>query len=358
LPANSTDPTDPCTSAGTILVTGAAGFIGSHLCEALMKAGSRVVGVDDFNPYYDPHIKWRNIETLSSQPGFTMIERDINSMGDEELDTLTAGSEVVYHLAAQAGVRASWDDFNAYVLRNITLTHRLLEAARRTVATGGRLQRFVLASTSSVYGDAEDLPTAETSHPLPVSPYGITKLAAERLALLYAANFSVPVTALRLFSVYGPRQRPDMGFNIFFRSVLRGEPIEIFGDGRQTRDFTYVADVIAAMLAAATAQGVVGEVINVGGGHRVSLTEVLDVLEQVVGRPVERKYTHPMKGDARHTAADISKARDLLGYSPAISLAEGLRAEWEWIRGETEQGRRSPRAAREEASATQLQRPG
>ncbi|MDP9176645.1 MAG: GDP-mannose 4,6-dehydratase [Gemmatimonadota bacterium] len=314
-----------------VLVTGAAGFIGSHLCDALVARGERVVGLDDFNPYYDPALKRRNIERLSGRPGFRMIEGDINSLGNDEIDALIARSGVVYHLAAQVGVRASWDDFNAYVIRNITLTHRLLEAARRTIAAGGTLRRFVLASTSSIYGDAEDLPTAETAPPLPVSPYGVTKLAAEQLALLYAANFNVPVTALRLFSVYGPRQRPDMGFNIFFDSVLNAAPIEIFGDGRQTRDFTYVSDVIAAMLAAASADGVIGEVINVGGGHRVSLIEVLDEIEHLVGRSVDRKFTPPMKGDARHTGADISKARALLRYAPAVSLTEGLRAEWAWI---------------------------
>ncbi|HYN83352.1 MAG TPA: NAD-dependent epimerase/dehydratase family protein [Gemmatimonadaceae bacterium] len=337
-----------------VLVTGAAGFIGSHLCDALVARGERVVGLDDFNPYYDPALKRRNIEQLSGRPGFTLIEGDISSLGNDELDALIARSGVVYHLAAQVGVRASWDDFNSYVIRNITLTHRLLEAARRAISAGGKLQRFVLASTSSIYGDAEDLPTAETAPPRPVSPYGVTKLAAERLALLYAANFNVPVTALRLFSVYGPRQRPDMGFNIFFDSVLKDAPIEIFGDGNQTRDFTYVSDVIAAMLAAATADGVVGEVINVGGGHRVSLTEVLDVIENVVGRSVDRKFTPPMKGDARHTAAEISKAGTLLGYAPAVSMTEGLRAEWEWMRDQAAAGQRPPRAPREETASRQL----
>lgn len=200
----------------TTLVTGAAGFIGSHLCEALVSAGEWVTGVDDFNPYYDPAIKRRNVAGVAAHPAFSLIERDINGMGDDELDELVRNAGVIYHLAAQAGVRASWDDFNSYVTRNITLTHRLLESARRTMAAGGELRRFVLASTSSIYGDAEDLPTSETSPPQPVSPYGVTKLAAERMALLYAANFGVPVVALRLFSVYGPRQRPDMGFNLFF----------------------------------------------------------------------------------------------------------------------------------------------
>lgn len=329
---------DPISRNDIVLVTGAAGFIGSHLCDALVAGGKRVVGVDDFNPYYDPGLKRRNITALCDRPDFTLIEHDINAMSDEDLDALMSDADIVYHLAAQAGVRASWDDFNAYVIRNITLTYRLLESARRTMSENGRLRRFVLASTSSVYGDAETLPTSEASPPLPVSPYGVTKLAAERLGLLYAANFNVPATALRLFAVYGPRQRPDMGFNIFLRAGLDGAPIAIFGDGKQTRDFTYVADVIAAMLAAATAIGAVGEVINVGGGHRVALIDVLDVIDDIVGRPVERTFTAPMKGDARHTAADISKAKRLLGYSPAVTLPEGLRAEWEWIRGEAAKG--------------------
>lgn len=316
---------------GKILVTGAAGFIGSHLCDALVAEGGTVAGVDDFNPYYDPAIKRRNIAGVAAHPAFSLMERDINAMSDDELDELVRNVGVIYHLAAQAGVRASWDDFNSYVTRNITLTHRLLESARRTMAAGGELRRFVLASTSSIYGDAEDLPTSETSPPQPVSPYGVTKLAAERMALLYAANFGIPVVALRLFSVYGPRQRPDMGFNLFFRAALRKEAIPIFGDGRQTRDFTYVADVISAMLIAAAADGVVGEVINIGGGHRVSLVEVIDVIDEIVGFPVERRFISPMKGDARHTAADISKAGRLLGYEPAVTLRKGLRNEWEWL---------------------------
>ena len=316
----------------TTLVTGAAGFIGSHLSDALAARPGRVVGIDDFNPYYEPAVKRKNVAALEGEPRFSLIECDLNSLDTDQLDELIGDATVVYHLAAQAGVRASWDDFASYVARNISLTHRLLESAKRTSSAGGKLRRFVLASTSSIYGDAESLPTSETASPLPVSPYGVTKLAAERMALLYAANYGIPVTALRLFSVYGPRQRPDMGFNIFYRAIMRGEAIPIFGDGGQTRDFTYVGDVISAMLAAATADGVVGEVLNVGGGHRVSLTEVLDVIEKVVGRPVERRFTDPMKGDARHTSADISKAQRLLGYAPAVSLDDGLRAEWEWIR--------------------------
>lgn len=315
-----------------ILVTGAAGFIGSHLCDALIERGETVVGVDDFNPSYAPELKWQNIAGVAAHPRFSLVERDIMAMGHGELDALMSDVNLVYHLAAQAGVRTSWDDFEAYVLRNISLTHRMLEAVRRPSAVLPHRRRFVFASTSSIYGDAETFPTAETAVPQPVSPYGVTKLAAEQLALLYAGNYGLLVVALRLFSVYGPRQRPDMGFNMFFRSALAGAPLNILGDGRQTRDFTYVGDVVTALLSAAGADGVTGEVINVGGGHSASLVDVLDLFERIIGHPIEKRFGAPMKGDARHTAADISKARELLGYAPAVGLEEGLRAEWDWIR--------------------------
>ncbi|HEY9862524.1 MAG TPA: NAD-dependent epimerase/dehydratase family protein, partial [Candidatus Obscuribacterales bacterium] len=193
------------------------------------------------------------------------------------------------------------------------------------------LKRLVFASTSSVYGNAETLPTYESICPQPVSPYGITKLAAERLCWLYHHNFGVPVTALRYFTVYGPRQRPDMAFHKFFKAVLENQAIPIYGDGQQTRDFTFVADAIAANLAAATVPEAVGEVFNIGGGSRVVLTEVLDTMERIVGRPIRRNHIEAAMGDARHTAADVSKAQKLIGYQPQVSLAEGLAQEWQWI---------------------------
>jgi UDP-glucose 4-epimerase len=236
--------------------------------------------------------------------------------------------EVVYHQAAQAGVRASWGGgFRAYTERNINATQILLEAAK----DAKQLKRLVFASTSSVYGNAETLPTSELISPQPVSPYGITKLAAERLCGLYYQNFDVPVTALRYFTVYGPRQRPDMAFHKFFKAAIADEAIPIYGDGQQTRDFTFVSDVIAANLAAATVPAAVGEVFNVGGGSRVVLTDVLDTMEQVVGRPIRRNHIESAMGDARHTAADVSKAQQLLGYQPQISLKDGLLQEWHWI---------------------------
>lgn len=240
-----------------------------------------------------------------------------------------ADVEVVYHQAAQAGVRASWGQgFRGYTERNINATQVLLEAAK----DAKHLKRLVYASTSSVYGDAETLPTHEGISPQPVSPYGITKLAAERLCWLYYKNLGVPCTALRYFTVYGPRQRPDMAFHKFFKAVLQEQAIPIYGDGQQTRDFTFISDAIAANLAAATIPEAVGEIFNIGGGSRVVLAEVLDTMEQIVGKPIRRNHIETAMGDARHTAADVSKAQKILGYKPQVSLADGLTQEWHWVK--------------------------
>ncbi|MGB7522517.1 MAG: NAD-dependent epimerase/dehydratase family protein, partial [Spirulinaceae cyanobacterium] len=257
---------------------------------------------------------------------FELIEADIQIL---DWSKLLVNVEVVYHQAAQAGVRASWGDgFRHYTERNINATQIMLEAAKDAPS----LKRFVYASTSSVYGNAETMPTPETICPQPVSPYGITKLAAERLCWLYHQNFQVPVTALRYFTVYGPRQRPDMAFHKFLKAVLADEAIPIYGDGQQTRDFTFISDAIAANLAAAEAPEAVGEVFNVGGGSRVVLADVLNTMEQIVGKPIERNHIAKAMGDARHTSADVSKAKKLLGYNPQVSLSEGLAREWEWIK--------------------------
>ena len=309
----------------TSIVTGVAGFIGSHLAEALLNRGERVIGVDQFNDYYDPRLKRQNVSHLVNNPEFQLIEADIQSL---DWALLLADVDIVYHQAAQAGVRASWGQgFRAYTERNLNATQMMLEAAKDVK----NLKRFVFASTSSVYGNAETLPTSESICPQPVSPYGITKLAAERLCWLYYQNFNVPVTALRYFTVYGPRQRPDMAFHKFFKAVLHDEAIAIYGDGKQTRDFTFVKDAIAANLAAATIPEAIGELFNIGGGSRVVLVDVLDTMEGIVGRPIRRNYVEKAMGDARHTAADVSKARKILGYQPQVSLAEGLKQEWEWI---------------------------
>ncbi|AGY56728.1 NAD-dependent epimerase/dehydratase family protein [Gloeobacter kilaueensis] len=301
------------------VVTGAAGFIGSHLCERLLAEGHQVTGIDSFTDYYDPALKWRNLTTALAHPNFRLIQADLLDLDCAEL---LRDVDYLFHQAAQAGVRASWGaNFHHYSHNNIDATQVLLEAAR----TSRQLRRFVFASTSSIYGDAETFPTAETVAPRPVSPYGITKLAAERLGQLYWENFGVPFVALRYFSVYGPRQRPDMGFHKFIRSILAGREIEVYGDGQQTRDFTYVLDIVEANLLAALATGPVGgEVINVGGGNRVVLSEVLDLLGSLTGLPVYRRQQNCQAGDARHTAADITKAQKLLGFAPRYDLALGL----------------------------------
>ncbi|GAX43851.1 NAD-dependent epimerase/dehydratase [Tolypothrix sp. NIES-4075] len=309
-----------------VIVTGAAGFIGSQLTETLLKQGDEVIGIDEFNDYYDPALKRKNVAHLHWFPGFELIEGNIQFL---DWQTLLKDVEVVYHQAAQAGVRASWGQgFRAYTERNISSTQILLEAAK----DAKHLKRLVFASTSSVYGDAETLPTHEKICPAPVSPYGITKLAAERLCGLYQKNFGVPFVALRYFTVYGPRQRPDMAFHKFFKSILQDEAIPIYGDGLQTRDFTFVSDAVAANLAAATVPEAVGEIFNIGGGSRVVLKEVLDTMEEIVGKPIKRIHIEKAMGDARHTAADVSKAQRILGYQPKVSLREGLMQEWEWVK--------------------------
>ncbi|PHJ55747.1 UDP-glucose epimerase [Nostoc linckia z18] len=311
---------------GKIIVTGVAGFIGSHLTETLLQQGEEVIGIDEFNDYYDPILKYKNIAHLNGVPGFRLIEADIQFL---DWHKLLEDVDVVYHQAAQAGVRASWGKgFASYTQRNINATQILLEAAK----DAKNLKRLVFASSSSVYGDAETLPTHEGICPQPVSPYGITKLAGEFLCTLYYKNFGVPCVSLRYFTVYGPRQRPDMAFHKFFKSILQDEGIPIYGDGKQTREFTYVSDIIAANLAAAIAPQAVGEIFNIGGGSRVVLAEVLDTIEQIVGKPIKRNHIEKAMGDARHTAADISKAQKLLGYQPQVSLTEGLTQEWQWIK--------------------------
>ena len=309
------------------IVTGAAGFIGSHIAETLLKKGEEVIGIDEFNDYYDPFFKNKNIACLKAYDNFELIEADIQFI---DWNSLLKDVDVVYHQAAQAGVRASWGQgFRFYTERNISATQVLLEAAK----DAKNLKRLVYASTSSVYGDAETLPTSELICPKPVSPYGITKLAAERLCGLYHKNFGVPFVALRYFTVYGPRQRPDMAFHKFFKAVIDDEAIPVYGDGLQTRDFTFVSDAVAANLAAASVDGAVGEIFNIGGGSRVVLKEVLETMEEIVGKPIKRNHIEKAMGDARHTAADVSKAQKILGYEPQVSLREGLTKEWEWVKG-------------------------
>ena len=305
------------------LVTGVAGFIGSHLAARLLDQGARVSGIDCFTDYYPRAIKASNLATLTGRPGFSFVESTIQ---DADLQQILGDVSHVFHLAAQAGVRKSWGaDFNLYTTNNIEATQVLLEACVRA-----RIERFVYASSSSVYGDRVTMPMREDALPQPVSPYGVSKLAAEQLCYLYHVNYGLPTVSLRYFTVYGPRQRPDMGFHKFIKAAILGEPITLFGDGEQTRDFTYVADAAWATATAAR-RGVPGRVYNIGGGSRVSMNHVLGLLRTVVGRPLRIVSDADQKGDMRHTYADTSLARAELGFVPKASLAEGLAAEHEWL---------------------------
>lgn len=307
----------------SILVTGVAGFIGSHLAETLVKRGENVTGVDCFLDYYPRELKEANLASLAESPRFTLIEQPIQNM---ELEPLLAKVDVVYHLAAQAGVRASWGkDFSIYTDNNILATQRLLEAAVQEPP-----RAFVYASSSSVYGDVPSLPMTESLPLHPVSPYGVSKLAVENLCYLYTTNHRLPTVGLRYFTVYGPRQRPDMAFHRLFRSALNAEEFPLYGDGRQTRDFTYVSDAVEATLQAAEG-GQPGKVYNVGGGARVSLLEVIQVIEEITGAKVKLRREPPQKGDMRDTYADTTAARTDFGYEPRVGLREGLEAEWKWL---------------------------
>jgi len=308
-----------------VLVTGSAGFIGSHLCERLIADGHDVVGVDCFTGYYDRRAKEANLARLRDCARFELVEADLASA---PLEPLLEGVEVIYHQAAQPGVRASWGEhFATYARDNVLATQRLLEAVKERP-----LRKFVYASSSSVYGDAEAYPTSESALPRPVSPYGVTKLAAEHLVQLYWRNYGLPAVSLRYFTVYGPRQRPDMAFHRFIRWGLDGQPIQIYGDGEQTRDFTFVGDVVAANVAAGMSP-VCGQVFNIGGGTQASINQVLALISTLLERPLDVRYLASERGDVRHTAADTRQAREVLGFCPRTDLAAGLEAEVGWLIG-------------------------
>jgi len=305
------------------LVTGGAGFIGSHLSELLLERGASVRAIDAFTDFYPRPLKERNLLNLRGRDGYEFVEGDLREV---DLAKVLDGVTHVFHLAAQAGVRRSWgSEFQVYTGLNVDSTQCLLEAcAKRPI------ERLVYASSSSVYGDHVEIPMQETALPQPVSPYGVTKLAAEQLCYLYHVNFGVPTVSLRYFTVYGPRQRPDMGFNRFFSAILNGKPLIQFGDGLQTRDFTYVADAARATADAAV-RGVPGRVYNIGGGSRVSLKEVFDLLGRVSGRTVTIDQQDSQKGDMRDTYADTTRAKADLGFAPTVTLEEGLRQMWRWM---------------------------
>lgn len=304
-----------------VLVTGAAGFIGSHLCERLLLDGHTVTGVDAFVPYYPRAVKERNLALLSDESRFTFHELDLR---DAPLSSLVSDAEVVVHMAAMAG-SASWQSFSEYVSCNLTATQRLVEAL--VTAGDEQRRRLIQISTSSVYGEQalgdEDAPLH------PVNPYGVTKLAAEQLAFAYHRVYGLPVIALRYFSIYGPRQRPDMAYYRFIEAILDGQPITVYGDGEQTRGNTYIDDCVRGTVAALE-RGQPGEVYNLGGGVPISINQAIDLLEQALNTSVERRYIEARPGDQRHTLADVTKAREHLGYTAAVSPQVGLPLQVEW----------------------------
>jgi UDP-glucose 4-epimerase len=305
------------------VVTGAAGFIGSHLSEHLVAAGYTVVGVDAFTDYYPRARKLQNLASLHGNGRFTLLEKPLAQV---DWQPVLQDAAWVFHLAAQAGVRQSWGrDFHVYTVDNVEGTQLLLEACK-----GQPIERFVYASSSSVYGDEVPLPMREDARPQPVSPYGVTKLAAEQLCHLYFTNYGMPVVAVRYFTVYGPRQRPDMAFHRFFTAAMRNQPVTVYGDGRQTRDFTFVSDAVAGTLAA-SARGTPGGVYNIGGGSRVELLDVFELIGRITGRPLRLDMTEPQAGDMRDTYADTARARADLGFAPAVTLEQGLRAQFQWM---------------------------
>jgi nucleoside-diphosphate-sugar epimerase len=303
-----------------ICVTGAAGFVGSHLSESLVREGHDVVGLDSFVPYYDRSVKERNLApTLTGSPRFGLAEVDLR---DGDLDAVLDGVDGVVHCAAMPGLAKSWSNFALYQDCNLLGTQRLVEAARRA-----RVSRFVHISTSSVYG--LDATGDETTPATPNSPYGVTKLAAEQLALAYHRTYDLPVTVLRLFSVYGPRQRPDMAYNIFVDAVTNGRPVTVHGDGLQTRSNTYIDDAVAA-ITAALERCPVGEVFNIGGGKLVTVLDALRLIGEHAGATPVITWSPPRPGDQRTTSAVIDKARAVLGYAPTVDPTDGLKRQVGW----------------------------
>lgn len=305
------------------LVTGAAGFIGSHLVDRLLAEGSRVTGVDIFTDYYDADAKRRNLAGAATSDRFSLVETDLRTA---HLAPLLEDVDVVFHQAGQPGVRSSWaEGFADYVGQNVLATQRLLEAAR-----GASLQRFVYASSSSIYGTASRYPTVENDLPAPTSPYGVTKLAGEHLAVLYARNHGVPTIALRYFTVYGPRQRPDMAIHRLIEAARHGHPFPLFGDGGHVRDFTFVADVVDANVAAIASDTLPGLVVNIAGGGSTTMSALVGIVERAAGHHVSIERLPEQPGDVRRTGGDVSAAGAALGWSPSTSLVDGVTAQVAW----------------------------
>ncbi len=320
--------------SGKAVVTGAAGFIGSHLCERLLDEGFEVLGVDAFTDYYSPDRKRLHLASCAGRPGFALAEEDLAIC---DVSRLLEGASCVFHLAAQAGVRKSWGgEFARYIESNILATQRLLEALKERPGIP-----LVHSSSSSVYGETRTLPMREDHPTVPLSPYGATKLSGEHLCELYRLNYGITYRALRYFTVYGPRQRPDMAFSRFITASLEGTSIEVYGDGRQTRDFTFVADAVEANIRAMRYDGPLA-VFNIGGGSRASVLNVLDVIGRELGGRLDAHFVDKEKGDVTDTWADTSRARDELGFMPRVGLEEGIRREIEWYRSysRSSEGRR------------------
>jgi nucleoside-diphosphate-sugar epimerase len=297
------------------VVTGAAGFIGSHLVDSLRGAGHEVVGVDAFTDHYDPALKEQNAA------GYEVQRLDLSR---DDVNTLVTGADGVFHLAGKPSVRSGWgDDFQDYLRDNLLATQRLFAAA---AAHGVRV---VWSSSSSVYGDAATYPTPEDTPPQPISPYGVTKLACERIAHVFRRGFGLDVVSLRYFTVFGPRQRPDMAFTRLVNALAEGRTFELYGDGTQSRGFTYVADAVSASIAAME-RAPEGATYNVGGGSETSMLEAIELLERISGRTLDLVVGEPSTGDVKRTSPDTSRIRADLGWKPEVALEDGLAAHWEW----------------------------
>jgi len=304
-----------------VLITGCAGFIGSHTAEKLLSEGYRVIGIDCFTDYYSRKQKEKNIKSLVNNKNFRMIEGDLNEINLKDILSEVA---YVFHVAAQPGVRQSFEMFSVYVKNNILATQRLLECTKDS-----RIKKFIYSSSSSVYGNTKQLPIKETAPLRPISPYGVTKLAGENLCYAYQKNYNIPLIILRYFTVYGPRQRPDMAFHNFIKSIFKERYIEIYGDGEQTRDFTYITDVVNANILAMKS-GITGA-FNIGGNKSISINDVIKIMERLIGKKARIRYIDAEKGDVLHTKADTNKANNYLDYRPRISIEDGLKKEIDWI---------------------------